>query len=238
LELDQDFFENSVYYPACHFDGTPIKFLGKTFSNFVYSDYLREYGELTEDIRRHGLTGYKLKDRRYIDAQELFGMSWPKYISINSGVTFFKWENPFAIIYLFERDDYLTDDFGKSEIRLLYIKSEGISAYKYLYLRRGLVPKCLVTINPGLSFGGNVQDYPERFSKTIQDSRILPEYQFFDDDLKYFDTSIESYTVIAEYDYPKNINRANTHFCLTKLSAPLPMGIFEEEPNEAIQRYI
>jgi len=28
------FLENSVYYPACAFDGTPIKFLGKLFTIF------------------------------------------------------------------------------------------------------------------------------------------------------------------------------------------------------------
>jgi hypothetical protein len=181
--LDNDFFENSVYYPACEFDGTPIKFLSWKFSNFVYSDYLHEYSSLEESINIHGLMGYRLEKSRAIDAEELFGMSWEHYLDINKSIGKllpFEWKDPFAMFYVFRRLEHLTGEHGKPEIRLLYIRSEGISAFKHLYIRRNIAPKCLVSINPGLGFGGGFGGYYGILSETILASKALPQYIFYD----------------------------------------------------------
>jgi hypothetical protein len=134
LEL---FLENSVYYPACAFDGTPIKCLGKLFSNYVYTDYNSKYSDLENNIN-NGLLGYKLENSSKISAEELFGINWETFVDENRDIyrnLHFEWENPFAKIYSFKRHIRFHDTHGKENIELLYIKAEGISTYKFLALQ-------------------------------------------------------------------------------------------------------
>jgi hypothetical protein len=192
------FLENSVYYPACGFDATPIKYLGKMFSNFVYADFIPSYYELDYNISKNGLRGYYKTYNSFINAEELFGMSWKKFIEKNKDLVSklrFEWEDPFAKIYSFG---------GANSIHLLYIKSEGISAYKYLYSQRDIAPKCLVTINPGLAFGGNFSEYPGILTNLIKSTGKFPEYQFYDTQFaREFYELRKSYHVISQYDCPE-----------------------------------
>jgi len=58
---------NSVYYPACAHDGTPIKLLGEMFSNFVYSDYFTDINKLDYELSTSGLLGYRLENSTLLD---------------------------------------------------------------------------------------------------------------------------------------------------------------------------
>jgi hypothetical protein len=215
------FLENSVYYPACHFDGTPIKILGKIFSYYVYSDYNVKHDDLEENINKYGLKGYKLKNSCLIEANTLFGINWETYFEENRKYSCnlsFSWKNPFAKLYSFERYNYLDDKHGKNHIELLYIKSEGISAYKYLYINREIVPQCLVSIVPGLAFGGNFDDYPKVFMDTILSFKKLPNYQFYDDPCsEYFYDLIKHYELINEFNSYRSDYSWCSHFRFSKL---------------------
>jgi len=216
-----EFLENSVYYPACALDGTPIKLLGKLFSNFVYADYYMDYNDLELDIFRNGLLGYKLIDSYFIDAEELFSINWENFIENNKDIysnLHSKHNNPFAKRYIFERRAYLNDDHGKKNIELLYIKAEGISTYKYLYVRNNISPKCLVSILPGLAFGGNFSDYPKMLIELIKSTNKLPQYQFYDDQCaNNFYELIKYYNKINEYNYNRPDLTWNSHFTLSEL---------------------
>ena len=216
------FLEDSVYYPACAFDGTPIKFLEKLFSSFVYADYYSDYNDLEKDISRNGLLGYKLSNSYLIEAEELFGLNWEKFIEINSDIynkLRFEWNNPFAKIYSFERRASFGDCHGKKNIELLYIKAEGISTYKYLYVKNDITPKCLVSIVPGLGFGGNYDDYPKMLIELIKSNNKLPKYQFYDDQCsKEFYELIKNYKEINQYNYDRPDYNWSTHFTLAELT--------------------
>lgn len=215
------FLEDSVYYPACAFDGTPIKFLGNLFSNFVYADYYSDYNDLEREISRNGLLGYKLINSYLIDAKELFGINWEDFIRENNDIynkLQFEWNNPFAKIYFFERRASFGDYHGKKNIELLYIKAEGISTYKYLYEKNKIAPKCLVSIVPGLGFGGNFDDYPKMLIELIKSKDKLPQYQFFDDQCANdFFELIKYYNKIDQYNYNRPDYNWSTHFTLTEL---------------------
>jgi hypothetical protein len=177
-----NFLENSVYYPACRFDGRPIRFLSKLFSNYIYSDYLTEHEDLEKKIARNGLKGYQLIESSFIEAEELFGVSWDDYLDNNREISkklIADWVNPYAKFYTFERNSDLDDNHGRENINLLYIKSEGICAYKYLYVNRDIVPQCLVSIMPGWGFGCNFNGYIEIFSSMVESSGKLPKYMLY-----------------------------------------------------------
>jgi len=215
------FLENSVYYPACGFDGTPIKFLGKLFSNFVYADYFRDYDDLEKEISRNGLLGYKLINSYLIDAKELFGINWDEFIMENNDLysnLCFEYKNPFAKLYSFKRRITFKDKHGKENIELLYIKAEGISTYKYLYVKNNIIPKCLVSIVPGLSFGGNFSNYPRMLINLIKSTKIIPQYQFYDDQCASdFYEIIKYYDEVNQYNYKRTDYEWSSHFTFAKL---------------------
>ena len=216
------FLQNSVYYPACGFDGTPIKFLGKLFSNFVYADYNSEYNDLESNIK-NSLLGYKLKNSSMISAEELFGINWELFAFKNEEIIrklHFEWKKPFAKIYSFERSLGFNDEHGKNNIELLFIKAEGISTYKYLYVNKNIAPKCLVSIVPGLSFGGNFYDYPKMLIEIIELSNKYPEYQFYDNQCSTdFYYLIKKYNEINQYYYYRSDYSWSSNFKLAVLNS-------------------
>ena len=214
------FLENSVYYPACRFDGTPIKCLSKLFSNFIYTDYFIEYNDLEYNIR-NGLVGYRLINSFMINADEIFGINWERFAEENKDIIKklrFEWENPFVKVFQFERRFGFNDTHGKKEIELLYIKAEGISTYKYLFVKNNVSPKCLVSIVPGLAFGGNFDDYPKLLIDIIKISNIYPQYQFYDDQCgKDFYDLIKNYNEINQYNQNRQDYTWSSHFTLAEL---------------------
>lgn len=215
------FLENSVYYPACGFDGTPIKCIGKIFSNFVYADYYKNINDLEIDISKNGLLGYKLINSYLINEEELFGIKWENFIEKNAEIynnLRFEWKDPFAKIYSFERRTSFDDNHGKKNIELLYIKAEGISTYKYLYVQNNITPKCLVSIVPGLAFGGNFDNYPKLLIELIKSTGKLPQYQFYDDQCANdFYELIKYYTIKNQYNYNRQDYSWSSHFTLANL---------------------
>jgi len=221
-KLFMEFLENSVYYPACGFDGTPIKCLSKIFSNYVYVDYLSDYKDLEYNIKFNGLLGYKVKNSSLINAEELFGISWHNFKLENDEIykkLRSEYEEPYAKAYTFERRSNFSDNHGKKDITLLYIKAEGISTYKYLYIKKNIAPKCLVSIVPGLAFGGNFDDYPKIFIELIKSNKMFPQYQFFDDQCANdFMDLLKYYNEIAQYNNDRDYYKWSTHFTLADLN--------------------
>ncbi|MCL2006839.1 MAG: hypothetical protein FWG77_02020 [Treponema sp.] len=219
--LFKESLENSVYYPACANDGTPIKILGKMFSNFVYSDYFTDIKGLDYELSTSGLLGYRLENSTFLDAKELFGVDWNKYLELNKELVKkvrLEWNDPFIKLYSFRYRSYFANHKGKDNINILYVKSEGITAYKYLYVNRNISPKCLVSLNPGMSFGGNFDDYVEILTETIISSGKLPEYHFYSEEYSdLFKDLLKYYDCIEEYDCPNAESLHSTHFRLGKL---------------------
>jgi hypothetical protein len=78
-------------------------------------------------------------------------------------------------------------------------------------------PACEVSINPGLSFGGNFGNYHELFMGVITSSGKLPQYQFYDDQCAdEFHQLIKHYNVINEYSCYR-VYHWSIHFRLAEL---------------------
>jgi hypothetical protein len=148
VELLQD----SVYYPACGFDGDPIKYLAGNFHSFVYTDYGQDRAEL---IRRFGeFRGYRVLALRDVERQEII----PGDLMLRNGyprrVSW--WVRPwFAIWAIFERLEGFDRNHGPNRFSLLYIGGEGVLTFQALYHHHGAAPAVVTVIQPGHSFGGN-----------------------------------------------------------------------------------
>jgi len=176
---------------------------------------------LEKNISIDGLLGYKLINSSLINAEDLFGVNWENFIKNNNNIyskLHFECENPFAKAYAFVRRPGFDDKHGKEYIELLYIKAEGISTYKYLYVKNNVTPKCLVSIVPGLAFGGNFGEYPEMLINTIKSTGKFPQYQFYDDQCeKDFNALIKHYDIVNQYNYNRPYYHWSSHFTLASL---------------------
>jgi hypothetical protein len=154
-----DLLRDSVYYPACGFDGDPIKFLARNFHSFVYADYGQDRAEL---IRRLGeLRGYRLLALRDVDRQEII----PRELMPRNGYPrrVAWWVRPwFATWAIFECLEGFDRDHGPKRFSLPYIRGEGVLRYLALYHHKCAAPAVVALIQPGHRFGGNWTNFESR----------------------------------------------------------------------------
>lgn len=178
---------NSLYYPACGTDGTPVKyFMGNVYS-FVYADYadfMKEYF-YREISNPKCVRGYHIIHRESITPWQLIPNGWNVRIyptesdgdpkrHINSIA------KPYCEWIIFERDPDRDESYNPKRFSLLYIGGEGVATYQALYLSNRIKPKIVTVINPGTGFGLNWTDFRERnkiFGRTIlYDKNLAPDY--------------------------------------------------------------
>ena len=153
---------DSFYYPACRFDGDPIKhFLGNVFS-YVYADYSVKYSEFDKEVEL-GLRGYKVIHREKLTRRQLAPNGWNIRVHLTSADRGrrlpFPHERPFAEWVIYERLDSFTEEHNPKRCSFLFICAEGVSAYQALYLENKIAPKMLGIIQPGTGMGGNWTDF-------------------------------------------------------------------------------
>lgn len=201
-----DLLSNSVYYPCCYDDGTPVKFFNERFAeygiqSYVYVDYgmkaetlsaiqdgFRHYHIFAErELKESDLISHRWnpeKYQQYLSAQEFADMQETfKIHGINPGNAFARW-----IVY--ERDADADVNVGPEKFSLLYIAADGAATYAALYLENKIAPKALAIIQPGGSYGGNYTSYfdPEGvFLKIVNSGTAKPEYVLTDDNTKFYD---------------------------------------------------
>lgn len=185
----KEIIRDSLYYPSCAADGGIIKYCNENFDefsirNFVYADY--GYGE--EKLLRsiNGITGYhvtknvSLKPDEFLPKGAIFmpsSISKEEYLSQHD-----IWKEPFARLFVLERDEGFGDWHGPSRFTLLYIGGEGVATYSGLYLSNGITPKAVAIIQPGAAFGGNWTRYQEPgapFHEVVMHGETVPEYIFY-----------------------------------------------------------
>lgn len=199
----KDLLENSVYYPACYDDGTPVKYFNERFSeygiqSYVYADYgmkaevlsalqdgFRHYHIFaTRELKESDLVAHKWdpsKYLQYLSSEERARMEEEafKYHSINYYAAFGRW-----IVY--ERDSDADAKVGPEKFSLLYIAADGAATYAALYLENKIAPKALTIIHPGGGYGGNYTSYynPEGvFLRIVNLGETVPEYVLQGNDL-------------------------------------------------------
>lgn len=156
--------KDSLYYPACYFDGGVVKISSKEIQSFVYCDYSITETMLLEKMNT--FYGYHVIAHRPVRMEELIPNGWvedlPSRLMANRRRENLHIEQAFAHWTVFERDENFDDTHGASRFSLLYICGEGVATYQALYWSNKQSAKSLAIIQPGTGFGGNWTDFREK----------------------------------------------------------------------------
>jgi hypothetical protein len=169
---------DSLYYPACGLNGTPVKFLGGNVHAFVYADYLmtkeRFLANLLGSDRDAGFRGYRPILLREVFAEEVVPTGWRPPVEPTRGIEWLirrqREARPFGHWSVWQRQDAVSASTGPELFSFFYLAGEMSAVYQGLYYRLGLVPKILAIIQPG-AMGGeweNVAHDSSFFREVVQ----------------------------------------------------------------------
>ena len=208
----EEFLKDCVYYPCSGLDGFPVKFLSQRFQRFFYVDASTSREDFERRAIEPGFDGYDIDYIEELSAMTVFGAPWED-IEQEWEQTFSRltlpWSEPFLLMYTFRRREGLGATHGPESFQLLFARCEAIAAFKLAFARRNLAPKCLVHIQPGVSFGGNFLEYAEELSIEARNNRGgLPACLFYDrrggdNDWGSYLNLVEEYEPVEQVDYPE-----------------------------------
>ena len=180
-----DLLTDSLYYPACGLNGTPIKHFSGFIHSFVYADYWIDKAQYLSDIRApDGVTGYKAVLERDLVTADIVPTGWtPKLLPSRE-----KWESlqrrqshakPFGQWTIWKRQPQFGSEHGPLYFSLLYFCGEMSALYQGLYMRLNIAPKVIALIQPG-AMGGEWERpvSADSFFKQVVDANPagLPRY--------------------------------------------------------------
>ena len=183
---------NSLYYPACGFNGTPVKYLSGKIYSFVYVDYgiTRDdfLAHLNDTGKNEAFKGYHSVCQREVSRNEIMPDGWrPSIVPTNDMDTekLFQREKesePFGHWSVWQRNEDAPDDEGPLRFSFFFLAGEMSATYQGLYYEKNIVPRILAIIQPG-SFGGEwerVTDDSSFFKKVVsQHEKGFPPYLLY-----------------------------------------------------------
>jgi len=184
-----DILTDSLYYPACGLNGTPVKFLAGNILSFVYVDYgvtrevfLRNLNGADADS---GFKGYHIILQREIFREDVVPTGWSPSILPHDERDMKRLaevENrckPFGHWSVWKRDAATDASTGPELFSFFYMAGEISASYQGLYCRLGMAPKVLAIIQPG-AMGGEWENTPSDdsfFKRVVQSNPAgMPEY--------------------------------------------------------------
>lgn len=181
----RDVLAGSVYYPACEFDGDPVRYLGGNFHSFVYVDYGVGRDRLLQNL--DGFRGYRVAASRDVGEPELTPNGWtPRFPRTSDGDPRRRadWiKAPFGIWSIYQRSEDFGSDHGPDRFSLLYIGGDGVATFQALYDGNRVAPAVVAVIQPGHGFGGNwtnFEDAEGMFARSVLENPSgTPEYLLF-----------------------------------------------------------
>jgi len=153
---------NSVFYPACGFDGRPVKYCGGFSHSFIYVDYGVSSEKLLAEL---WFGSYRKIGGRFVSMNEMLGpVNWEPILPIEAvdGDPQRYADRivvPYAYWSVWERASRLGDNHGPERFSFLYIAGDGAATFQSLYYTNGLAPSLVAVIQPGEGFGGNWTSY-------------------------------------------------------------------------------
>ena len=146
--------EDSLFYPASEFDGTPVKLLAGNVLSFVYAGYGFIEGEIFNenffDKLMKGFLGYSLFAGRNVDRSEIVPEEWAPSVKPADTHRCHDWESrAFAHWSIWKRDDDREESHGPLLFSLLFLGWEALAAYEATYLNKTVSPKIIALILPG-----------------------------------------------------------------------------------------
>ena len=158
---------DSLYYPACAFDGLPVRHLGGAIYSFIYADYGYAQAQLIREVEGNGFRGYRPILEREVGLEELLPQGQSLADVANSAHHVVRpqplppaaraaaMNAPFARWYIFEREPTVSPEHGPVRFSLLFVSGDGVASYFALYNAHRLRPRAIAIIRPGHAFGGN-----------------------------------------------------------------------------------
>ncbi len=187
----KEILDNSLYYPACGLNGTPVKYLSGHIVSFVYVDYhvsQQEYlADLHGDDNDAGFNGYKSIYEREIYYEDLTPNGWqpPLNPPLNTRLRKELKRGPrfWGHWSVWQRENGLMDDHGAEMFSFLYICGEMSTIYQGLYNRLSIMPLVVAIIQPGGGMGGGWEN-PENdnsfFKKVVTGNQGgLPKFLLY-----------------------------------------------------------
>jgi hypothetical protein len=189
--LLRDILQDSLYYPACGLNGTPVKYLTGNIHSFIYADYMVTKKEFLKNLNGTdegcGFKGYRSLFQREIKREEIVPYNWSSAIlplflfhqriqNIESRCEAFgHWS-----IWLKEEGTYSDDPLRA--FSFLFFAGEMSAIYQGLYCRLSIAPTVLSIIQPG-ALGGEWErvDCDESFFKEVvaSNSADFPPYLLY-----------------------------------------------------------
>ncbi len=179
---------DSLFYPACGLNGTPIKFLAGNVASFVYVDYAVSRKQYLENIHANdgdgGMLGYHIVAEREILRDKVIPEGWsPPLTPTGEDDKLDELQEaqskcvPFGHWSIWERND---SSQGPRYISLFYLAGEACDTYMGLYNRTGIRPRILSIIQPGSGLGGGwtpIESDSGFFKRVVAANPAgLPEY--------------------------------------------------------------
>lgn len=155
-----------VYYPGAGRDGHPVKLFNQAHGAhaYIYVDYglpeedVRRYAEAAPGRPARGFRGYRHISVLEVKKDEL--TPWPiiwnlSSIEIQRATQWYPRIEPYALLYVYERQQPYEDQHGAKRFAVLYLCADGIAAYDAIFCQKKsvAVPFCVVVQDHG--FGGN-----------------------------------------------------------------------------------
>ena len=158
-----EILKDSLYYPACGLNGTPVKFLAGNILSFVYVDYgvtreafLQNLNGVDADS---GFKGYHAILKREIFREDVVPSGWSPSIlphDQRDRMRLAEAESrckPFGHWSVWKRDESTASSSGPERFSFFYMAGEISASYLGLYCQLGIAPEVIAIIQPG-AMGG------------------------------------------------------------------------------------
>lgn len=153
----------SLFYPACGLNGTPVKYMSGNIHSFIYADYGVSRIALLKNLHgvksECGFRGYKLASQMDICRDQLVPVDWrPRLTPEPSGETLElnikeASTEPFCHWSVWRRMTGFGPNHGPEAFSFLFIGGEMSAVYQGLYCYNRIKPKVLALIQPGCMGG-------------------------------------------------------------------------------------
>lgn len=181
---------NSLFYPACGYDGSPVRrFMGNVYS-FFYVNYHPDCqsNRIIEKIERRGFKGYHIIEYQILKPEDFgpflcfrkYNRAFEEYFDHYRA---HKYEDFFCEWFIFERDPEFDETHNPKRFSFVYMWAEAVTAYKDVYLANNIKPKIITIFEPGWKHpdipGGYWEflDKDKVFAKVVYSRKdLLPNY--------------------------------------------------------------
>jgi len=179
---------DSLYYPACGLNGTPVKYLAGNVLSFVYTDIRITKEEYLDNLNGNGedcgCMGYHWILQREIFREDIVPRGWWAPILPTEEDDILKRLEreerncrPFGHWSVWQRNADRSANYGPELFSILYFGGEMAAIYQGLYNRLNIRPMILAIIQPGGGIDGGWDCDGSFFEKVVRANEAgMPRY--------------------------------------------------------------